>query len=423
MQTTNLVNRGRYLEEALLFRDTDLVKVIMGVRRCGKSSLMALVRRAIEAEGVAGRAFLELNLESKKCPVKDAQGLYSYFADRQSENGRTYIFIDEPQRIEGWQDAINALRVDLDCDIYLTGSNAYLLSSALSTYLSGRYVEIRMLPLSFCEYVDFCGVEFKPGRSIALDATGNPIAFDDMFERYLKMGGMPAIASLDTTQAKHSLYISSLYEAIASRDIINRERNKEQSRVTNPELLRSIADFLADNVGNTSAPSSIANTLTSTGTKTTHPTVKSYVAALNEAFLFYRTPRYDLHGKALLQTNPKEYIVDSGLRSWLGGYRMTDMGRVFENAVYLQLLYKGYTVHVGKLYDKEIDFVAIKDSQRLYIQVADELSDEKTKERELAPLQSLRESFPKMIVVRQGSYETDINGIRIIHARDFFLDE
>ena len=314
------------------------------------------------------------------------------------------------------------MRVDFDCDIYLTGSNAYLLSSELSTYLSGRYVEVGMLPLAFAEYADFCGVSFKPGSVVALDLFGEPVLFDDLFERYLAYGGMPAIASLEVRQAEHAAYMSSIYEAVASRDIVNRERNRRQSRVTNPELLRNVADFLANNIGNQVSASSIANTLTSAGVRTSHPTAASYISALNEAYLFYRVSRYDLHGKAILRTNPKEYIVDLGLRSYLGGYRATDMGRIFENIVYLELCFRGYSVHVGKIYGKEIDFVAVKDGERLYIQVADELPDELTKKRELASLRSLRDAFPKMVIVRKGSYETDVDGIRIVRARDFFLD-
>lgn len=417
-----LINRQRYLDEALLFRDTDLIKVITGVRRCGKSSLLKLVRNKLEAENVADRSFVSLNLESMECSVTNKNELYTYFRERLATDGQTYIFLDEPQRIDGWQDAVNAMRVDFDCDIYLTGSNAYLLSSELSTYLSGRYVEIKMLPLSFSEYADFCGVSFAPGKNIAVSPDGAPVLFDDLFEQYLRFGGMPGIAALDTNQQMHSLYMSGLYDAVASRDIVNRERNKQQSKVTNAGLLRNIASYLADNIGNQCSASSIANTLTSAGTKTTHPTAMSYVTALNDAYLFYEVSRYDLHGKAILRTNPKQYIVDLGLRSYLAGYRTTDVGRLFENAVYLELLYRGYAVHVGKIYDKEIDFVATKGGERLYLQVTDEMPDEQTRNREIAPPKGLREAFPKMVVTRKGTYETDIDGIRIVGARDFFLE-
>lgn len=199
MKSTTLKNRARYLEEAMLLRDTDLIKVITGVRRCGKSSLLDLIRTTIESEGVIGRGFVNVNLESKSTGIKTEDQLYNYVRSRLSDRGRTFVFIDEPQRIVGWQDAVNAMRADFDCDIYLTGSNAYLLSSELSTYLSGRYVEIKMLPLSFSEFTDFCGVEFASGRPVGIALGGEPVLFDEMLTRYLEYGGMPAIASLKTT--------------------------------------------------------------------------------------------------------------------------------------------------------------------------------------------------------------------------------
>lgn len=199
MKSITLKNRIRYLEEAMLFRDTDLIKVITGVRRCGKSSLLDLIRMIIESEEVVGRGFVNVNLVSKSTGIKAEDQLYNHVRGRLSDRGRTYVFIDEPQRIEGWQDAVNAMRVDFDCDIYLTGSNAYLLSSELSTYLSGRYVEAKMLPLSFSEFTDFCGIEFESGKSVGVALGGEPVLFDEMLTRYLEYGGMPAIASLATT--------------------------------------------------------------------------------------------------------------------------------------------------------------------------------------------------------------------------------
>ncbi|EFM46631.1 hypothetical protein HMPREF0580_0678 [Mobiluncus mulieris ATCC 35239] len=418
----HLMNRQHYLDQALLFRDTDLIKVVTGVRRCGKSSLLALIRRHLERES-PGTWTVELNLESMSCPVDSDRELYDYFRQRLNPQGRSYFFLDEPQRIKNWQNAVNAMRVDFDCDIYLTGSNAYLLSSEFSTYLSGRYVEIKMLPLAFGEYADFCGLSFAPGKNVTLDESGEPVLFEDFFAQYLRYGGMPALAGGDIDQEKHALYLSSLYEAVASRDIVNRERNREQSRITNPQLLRDIAVYLADNIGNLVSASGIANTLTSAGMKTTHPTAASYIEALNQAFLFYRATRYDLHGKAMLRTNPKHYIVDLGLRSFLGGYRVSDAGRIFENAVYLELLFRGYAVHVGKIYGQEIDFVAIKDSERLYIQATDDMPTPATQERELAPLRTLRDSYPKLIVTRKPQVVTDFAGIRVVSARDFFLGE
>lgn len=419
MQKKALVTRQTYLDRILMFRDTDLIKVVTGVRRCGKSSLLELARDAIMSERVSGRSFAFLNLESKKCPIANESDLYAFFKSKMSAEGRTYLFLDEPQRIKGWQSAVNALRVDFDCDIYLTGSNAYLLSSELSTYLSGRYVEIKMLPLTMNEYLDFCGISFGDAAA-TVGADGQVILFDDALERYLKYGGMPAIASLSTTQEAHSLYLSGLYDAVATRDILNRERIRERNKVVDPVLLERVTAFLADNIGNKLSMKSIADTLTSAGTKTTNKTVDSYVTALDDAYLFYKADRYDLHGKEILRTNPKRYIVDLGLRSFLAGYRTGDMGRSFENAVYLQLLYRGWHVHVGKLYEKEVDFIAVKDGKTVYVQVTDEMLSESTRKRELEPLRAIRDAHEKIVVVRQGKYEPDIDGIRILPAKDFF---
>lgn len=419
MQKKALVTRQTYLDRILMFRDTDLIKVVTGVRRCGKSSLLELARDAIMSERVSGRSFAFLNLESKKCPITSESDLYAFFKSKMSAEGRTYLFLDEPQRIKGWQSAVNALRVDFDCDIYLTGSNAYLLSSELSTYLSGRYVEIKMLPLTMNEYLDFCGISFGDAAA-TVGEDGQVILFDDVLERYLKYGGMPAIASLSTTQEAHSLYLSGLYDAVVTRDILNRERIRERNKVVDPVLLERVTAFLADNIGNKLSMKSIADTLTSAGTKTTNKTVDSYVTALDDAYLFYKADRYDLHGKEILRTNPKRYIVDLGLRSFLASYRTSDMGRSFENAVYLQLLYRGWHVHVGKLYEKEVDFIAVKDGKTVYVQVTDEMLSESTRKRELEPLRAIRDAHEKIVVVRQGKYEPDIDGIRILPAKDFF---
>ena len=415
----DLIQRPVYLEQALMFRDTDLVKVITGVRRCGKSSLLQLIKDHIERESVPGRAFVSLNLEDREVGVRTDEDLYECCKAQMGE-GTTYIFIDEIQRIAGWHDVINSLRVGFDCDIYLTGSNAFLLSGELATYLSGRYVEIKMLPLSFREYADFCGLRPNAGNSLMLRDGGEPILTDDLLARFLQFGGMPAIASLSTTQLQHAAYLSSLYETVLVRDILDRQRNVIERAIGNSDLLRLICEFLADNIGNTLSANGMAGALSQT-MKVTDKTVSAYVRALNDAYAFYPVRRYDLHGKAVLKTLPKQYIVDTGLRSFLLGYRPSDMGRVFENAVFLQLLHEGWSVKVGKLYQKEVDFVCIRNGEVQYMQVADNMFGEDTLERELAPLRSIPDNHAKCVVVRQGNYPQNIEGIRIIRAADFFL--
>ena len=414
-----LIQRPMYLERALMFRDTDLVKVVTGVRRCGKSSLLQLVRERLEDEGMPDRNFASLNLEDRESGVHNDDELYEWCKSHMGK-GKTYLFLDEIQRIEGWHDVVNSLRVGFDCDIYLTGSNAFLLSGELATYLSGRYVEVKMLPLTFREYADFCSLRPAEGNSIMLRDGGDPILTDDLVMRYLRFGGMPAIASLDTTQAQHEAYLSSLYETVIVRDILDRERNATERAIRNPDMLQLVCEFLADNVGNTMSANGMAGALSQT-MKVSDKTVAAYVKALNDAYAFYSVKRYDLHGKELLHTLPKQYIVDTGLRSYLMGYRASDTGRVFENAVYLQLLHNGWSVHVGKLYQKEVDFVCLREGEVLYVQVADSMADEATQKRELAPLRSITDNHPKWIVVRQGSYPPDVDGIQIVRATDFFL--
>lgn len=416
-----LHNRDRYLEQALMFRDTDLVKVVTGIRRCGKSSLLGLVRSRIESEQDPTRAFVSVNLENREFGIKTADDLYAYCKAHLSKDGKTYFFLDEIQRIEGWHDVVNSMRVGFDCDIYLTGSNAFLLSGELATYLSGRYVEIKMLPLALSEYASFCDLRISKDHALAIPPAGDPLTTDRLLERYLEFGGMPAIASLTTTRAEHRTYLSSLYETVIVRDIPDRERNASQRAIQNPDALRLITEFLADNVGNPTSAKKIADTLTSAGSKISDKTVAAYIRALDDAYIFYPTKRFDLHGKAILRTAPKQYIVDTGLRSFLTDYRGSDIGRVFENAVYLQLLYEGWTVHVGRLYDQEVDFVCTKEGRTVYLQVTDELYSEQTRKREIAPLAKIRDNYEKAIVVRQGDYDRDVDGIRIIPARDFFF--
>ena len=419
----DLVMREKYLKEALLFRDTDLVKVVTGIRRCGKSSLLQLVRQHIENEAKEDRSFVTANLEMRGLGIRNADDLYAYVVSRMGASGRTYVFLDEIQRIDGWHDVVNSLRVEYDCDIYITGSNAQLLSSELSTYLSGRYVEVKMLPLSFSEYLDFCRLSFEADSNVTMSDAHDAVLFDDVFRRYLTYGGMPAMASLSTDQAMHERYLEGLFNTVVVRDIMNRERNRAERALSDPDLLLSICEYLSDAIGCQISAERISQVLTSNGRKTSRSTVASYLKALEEAFVVYPCKRFDIHGKAILKTLPKYYLVDLGLRSYLSGYRRMDRGFVFENAVYLQMLYEGWSVHVGKLYQSEVDFVAIKDGRQRYIQVADEIFDEATRLRELSPFFSIRDNYEKLLIVRQGDVDADVNGIRIVSARNFFLPE
>lgn len=418
-----LVLRKKYLDAALRFRDTDLIKVVTGIRRCGKSTLLLLVEQHLRDQGKVAAQFVSLNLESRKTIVENEEELYQYFKERLYEQGRTYIFIDEVQKIEGWENAVNAMRVDFDCDIYITGSNAKLLSSELSTYLSGRYVEIKMLPLVFSEYLDFCGLKQQvESKSIVVDEKNNPYLVGDIFDRYLRYGGMPRIAGLDTDQQSHSEYMASLYDSVIVRDVLGRDSRKKTPVIRDPDMLERLSNFLADSIGCLSSAKSISDSLSSGSNGITDKTVSSYIYELCLSYLFYPVRRYDIKGKNILKTLPKYYIVDVGIRSYMLGYRFRDYGRIFENVVFLQLIYYGYEVSVGKLYSKEVDFVAIKDGRQIYIQVADSMLDGTTESRELTPLHSIRDAYEKCVIVRQGRYPDEIEGIRIISAEEFLLE-
>ena len=276
--TRKPIARKKYLEDALRFCDTDLVKVVTGVRRCGKSTLLELVRRHLEQEGA--RNFIVVNLEDMGCGISTAGDLYEFVKSRLNPEGRTYVFLDEVQRVEGWHDAVNSMRVAFNCDIYVTGSNAFLLSSEISTYLSGRYVEVKMLPLSFSEYATFCGYSFEKGSDVGIDGQGRPVTFARAFGRYLDYGGMPAIADASTDQAAHSAYMGSLYDTVIVRDVAQRSAMRGEGAHRDEGLLRTVCEYLADNVGNVASPNRIANALSSSGRRVSHTTVRDCVKAL-----------------------------------------------------------------------------------------------------------------------------------------------
>ena len=414
--------RPRYLGDALRFRDTDLVKVVTGIRRCGKSSLLELVRTQIESESDHRASCVSANLEARSLGVRTDDDLYEFMRAHVNRSAKTYFFLDEVQRVAGWHDVINSMRVEYDCDIYLTGSNAQLLSGELATYLSGRYVEVKMLPLSLSEYLEFCGASFAAGKTVALDADGEPILFDDVFLRYLRYGGMPAIASLSTTREGHAQYMDGVFNTVVVRDVMERARGGE-AHVTDPDLLRVVSEYLADTVGRQCSVKKMTDAINAGGRAVSHRTLGTYMRALEAAYVLYPCKRFDIHGRAILKTMPKYYLVDTGMRQYLTGYRGSDMGFAFENAVYLELLYEGWQVNVGKLYQSEVDFVATRDDCTIYVQVTDEMSAETTRERELKPLRAIRDSHEKMVVVRRGDTESLEDGIRIVRARDFFLGE
>ena len=333
--------RDVYLNRLITFQDTEPVKVVTGIRRCGKSSILKLMQKHLIETGIASEQILSMNFESMKYRDMDVKGFYGYVKERVQPGKRMYLFFDELQRLDKWEDAINSFRVDFDCDIYITGSNAYLLSSEYSTYLSGRHVEIKMFPLSFREFLDFHGYEIGERKSPtgktekrAYDSGGEAVDFEELYEAYLHYGGMPGIADVGLVQDRVLALLDGIYSTVVMRDILEREKRRGQRQITDPFLLRKIILFLADNIGNNTSLNSISNTLTSEKMledkvrhgKPANQTIAAYVGALMESYMFYEIKRFDIKGKEELKTLGKYYIVDTGLRNYLLGYRNVDTG-------------------------------------------------------------------------------------------------
>lgn len=429
--------RDIYLKRLIAFQDTEPVKVVTGIRRCGKSSLLKLMRQHLLDSGIYPEQIVSMNFESMEFREMDVKSFYLYIKDRVLNDKRMYLFFDELQRLPQWEDAVNSFRVDFDCDIYITGSNAYLLSSEYSTYLSGRYVEIKMYPLSFREFLDFHGYvveEYKTPlgelRKRVTDKDTQLIEMNDLFEAYMRYGGMPGIIDIGLEQDKVNVLLDGIYSTVVVRDILERERRRGQRQITDAELLRKVIRFLADNVGNTTSLNAISNTLVSEKLlenrarqgKPATQTIAAYVGALKESYLFYDIKRYDIKGKEELKTLGKYYIVDTGLRNYLLGYRDLDTGHVIENIVYFELLRRGYDVAVGKVGSKEVDFIATKDEEKIYYQVTDEMIAESTRARELAPLMEIRDNYEKTVIARSVDSTASVEGIKICRLTDFLLE-
>jgi len=438
MKKTNLISRELYLRQLRAFRDTDMIKVLTGIRRCGKSSLMKLMAQWLRENGIEDKQIIEINFESMRFSEMTVEAFYSYITERVVPGERMYLFFDEVQRIAGWEKAVNSFRVDFDCDIYITGSNAYLLSSELSTYLSGRYVEIKVLPLSFREFLDFHGYRVEEYKSLTgkmkkriKDSEGETFDPKELYEAYAKFGGMPILADVGLEQDRVTAALDGVYSAVVVRDILEREKRKGQRTITDALLLRKLMMFLADNIGNSVSATSIGNTLVTEGlleegkrkAKPATHTIQAYIEALKESYIFYEIKRFDIKGKEYLKTLGKYYIVDIGLRNYLLGYRGGDTGHILENIIYFELLRRGYDVAIGKLDQKEIDFIATKTDEKKYIQVTESMTSPETRERELSPLQRIPDNYEKIVIAMDTGMEQDQDGIKLINAVDFLMEE
>lgn len=351
-----------------------------------------------------------MNLESLRYRnLSDYLAFYDYISGRISKNGKTYLLFDELQAVEHWEKAIESFRLDFDVDIYITGSNAYLLSTELSTLLSGRYVEIRMQPLSFKEFLSF--YNFSPN-----------ITVEEKFQRYLQFGGMPVLREYNFNEARINQALDGIYSTVVLHDILQRNPQAD------PGTLQKIMLFLCSNIGSITSPNSIGNVLSNEGDIKTGKvkniagkTVEKYISMLRSAFIFYSVGRYDVKGKQLLKTLGKNYIIDMGFRNMLLGYRDADRGHIIENIVFLELLRRDYRVYIGKIGETEIDFVAEKPNDKIYIQVTESMLSPETRERELRPLQMIPDNYEKIILSMDRNYITSYDGIKSLNLLDWLL--
>ena len=437
-QEAQLYQRRVYLNKLIAFQDTEPVKIITGIRRCGKSSLLKLMIKHLLEQGKTHEQIIFMNFESMQFSNMSVRELYEYVKARLPQDKKAYLFFDEIQRIEQWQDAINSFRVDFACDIYVTGSNAYLLSGEYATYLAGRSVEIKMLPLSFAEFIEFQGYSIKEKKDITgvirkkiYDNEGDLADAQELLALYMRFGGMPGLADINLNIDNALVLLDGVYSTVVVRDILERELRKEQRQITDSTLLRRLIMFLADNIGNSTSVTSISNMLVNqklleNNTKKKKPavqTLQTYISALLEAYVFYEIKRFDIKGKDYLRTLSKYYIVDIGLRNCLLGFRDVDTGHIIENIVYFELLRKGYDVAIGKIDDKEIDFIAVNAERKIYIQVTESMNDPATREREFAPLRKVKDNYEKIIIANEVLNTATQDGIRIVKLIDFLLAE
>ena len=398
-------NRDLYLSQLIQYKDKPLIKVITGLRRCGKSTLLSLFENYLIKNGVAKDYIIRINFESFEFDeITNYKELHEYINKKLiNSHDKHYILLDEVQQVSSWEKVINSFLVDANVDIYITGSNAYLLSSELSTLLSGRYVEIKMQPLSFKEYLDFT----------ESDKENN---LQEIFNQYLKFGGLPTVVELIDNPNTIGPFLEGIYNTVLMKDVI------ERNGVRDSALLESILKFIASNIGSIVSTKKISDYLTSNGRKTTSDTIDNYLRMLEKAFIIYKANRYDLKGKMFLKTLEKYYIVDMGIRNQLTGLRNTDYGHVIENIVYLELLRRGYEVTIGKVGTLEVDFIATKVDEVVYYQVSTSIMDEKTRERELRPLQSINDNYPKYIITLDQVIFNDYSGIKVKNIIDFLLE-
>ena len=401
-----MIKRELYMKRIRPFIGSDLIKVMTGIRRCGKSVMLELIKQELIESGVNPIQFISINFEDLSYShLQTAKSLHDEITNRAKDiDGKVYLFFDEIQEVKDWEKCINSFRVSLDCDIYITGSNAKLLSGELATYLGGRYVEFVIYPFSFGEFIEL----YRPI---------NPdVSIQQCFQKYLITGGMPYLANIRYADEPSKQYLQDLFNSVQLKDIVKR------NNIRDVDLLERIIAYVIANVGTNFSASSLAKFLKSEQRTVAPETILNYIKYCCDAYLFYQVKRVDLQGKQILSTNEKYYIADHGIREAIFGGNMRDINLVLENIVYLELLRRGYKVTVGKTREKEIDFVCDKHGEKLYVQVTYLLASEDTIKREFGAYDTIRDNFPKY-VVSLDEFNMSRNGIKHQNIRDFLLAE
>lgn len=405
-----MVERKEYLQKLWSWKDEQVIKVVTGIRRCGKSTLLKQYQNKLKSVGVTEEQIISINFEElENEPLLDYKSLYQYIKERLCEDKMTYIFLDEIQKVTSFEKVVDSLHVKENIDIYITGSNAYMLSGNLATLLTGRYVEISMLPLSFKEYVKITGIQKEQA-----------------FSEYMKTGGFPYIAVMDRTDEKVEIYLEGIYNTVIVRGIEDRQARKEMNcgkrKITDITLLKTIARYLASVIGSPISIKSITNYLISSGRKVSANTVSDYVDALTEPFIFYSVDRFDIVGKQLLKVNKKLYMVDLGLRNHILPRKRYDLGFSIENIVFFELLRRGNKVNIGKYGSTEVDFVAQKQGVIVYYQVTADMTAEETFEREMRPLKEIKDNYEKIVLTLDHFSLGNYDGIKVINVIDWLLE-
>lgn len=407
-----MIERKEYLNLLKNWKDEKVIKVVTGIRRCGKSTLLQMYQDYLKSTGVDDEQIVSINFEELEYEeLLDYKKLYAYLKEHLHKTKTTYVFLDEIQQVENFQKAVDSLYVKKNVDIYITGSNAYLLSGELATLLSGRYVEINMLPLSFSEYCE-------------LKEAGNK---EMLFSEYMKNGGFPVVPTLKDDANMIDTYLEGIYNTIIIKDVEERQKRKESDpnkrKITDIALLKNISNFLASSIGSPVSVKSIADYITSGGRKTSQNTIDDYIEALVEPYIFYPAERYDVLGKQLLKKNQKMYIVDLGLRRHLLARKKYDLGYSLENIVFFELKRRGYSVNIGKVGAAEIDFVARKNDEVYYYQVTASMTEESTFNREMAPLKAISDNYPKTVLTLDNFTLGNYQGIEVVNAIEWLLSE